>query len=231
VNGDDSSFYDFAGGNMPGTDVALADPTALTYGGYGIDDYTGVTNQQVDQGDGLNWPTMNDLLAKLGSRGGGAGGSMGPGAGFNPFQKTAGRPMFQPNQPMIAPGVSSNVGLMQTVRAILAFASSRVGSRLSLANVIGLVRFVGPAAAAIALGLTIAEIYTLLTAQTIKRGRRRRGRGITARQITTARRTIRKMTTFMSMVQGACAPVIGGARRSRGRHRAGCACAVCRRAA
>jgi len=222
MNGDE-----FFGGvaEAPWTQEVLADPTFMGDPEGGLSP----ADTMLDPGAGNDWPTMRDFTQKASGmeRGWPQGGGGGP---MTPLTRTAAPRMFQPNQPMLPPGVSSSVSLARTEQAILAFASTRIGSRLTLLNAVSLISKLGAAAAAVALGLTIAEIYTLLTAHVMKRGRRgRRGRGITGRQISNARRTIRRMTTFMGMVQGACAPV--AARGVRRRHRAGCGCAVCRRAA
>jgi hypothetical protein len=101
-----------------------------------------------------------------------------------------------------------------------------VGKRVTPQQAMALVRRVGPEAAAAALGLSAVELAQWLMQSNALRGRRRRG--VTGRQIASARSTIRRVTGFMHLVQSACGPASRGRMR---RHRAGCACVVCRRAA
>lgn len=111
-------------------------------------------------------------------------------------------------------------------RALSARVAAYVGRRVTPAQAMALVRRVGPEAAAAALGLTVVELAQWMFASGAGRARRRRG--ITARQISNARSTIRRMTGFMASVQQACSPAMRGRGRSRS-HRAGCGCVVCRR--
>ncbi|MGH2609267.1 MAG: hypothetical protein ACRDHF_09285 [Tepidiformaceae bacterium] len=112
-------------------------------------------------------------------------------------------------------------------RALAARIAAFVGRRVSPQQAMALVRRVGPEAAAAALGVTTVELATWLMQSNAMRGRRRRG--ITGRQISNARSTIRRVSGFMAQIQSACGPA--RARRRSGGHRAGCGCVVCRRAA
>jgi hypothetical protein len=111
-------------------------------------------------------------------------------------------------------------------RAVAARVAAYVGRRVTAQQAMALVRRIGPEAAAAALGLTAVELAQWLMQSNALKGRRRRG--ITGRQISNARSTIRRVTGFMAQIQSACGPATR--RRSRS-HRAGCGCVVCRRAA
>lgn len=124
---------------------------------------------------------------------------------------------------MLSPALSA---ARAVVKAIGAKIFAAVGRRVSPQQALALAKRVGIDTAALALGLSTVELAQYVLHSQAVRGRRRRG--ITGRQISNARSTIRRMTGFMAQVQQACAPAM---RRGARRHRAGCACVVCRRAA
>jgi len=74
-----------------------------------------------------------------------------------------------------------------------------------------LAREVGIPAAATALGITAVEVAQIIASDIVSKTRRR-ARGISARDIRSARRTISKMNSFQKLIQ--CAP---GARRAPAR--------------
>lgn len=127
---------------------------------------------------------------------------------------------------MLLPGIrATGVGAMAVTRGILRLISINVGRRVTARNVAALVRSVGLNAAAVALGVTAVELAQVMFAASMTKRRRR---GISHRDISRARSTIRRMTGFMAQVQQACSPAMGR-RSGRRRHAAGCACVVCRR--
>jgi len=67
-----------------------------------------------------------------------------------------------------------------------------------------LAKEVGVQGAATALGITAVEVAQLIAADIVQKGRRRRGRGISARDIRCARRTIQKINNFSKLIH--CAP-------------------------
>ena len=77
------------------------------------------------------------------------------------------------------------------IRALLARAGATLGRRVSHRTVRDLVKQVGIAAAAAALGLTAVEIAQILAAEP-----KRRRRGITARDITTTKRVLRRTASI-----------------------------------
>lgn len=115
------------------------------------------------------------------------------------------------------------------VSLILARVRSVVGRSVSLGSIMSLVTKFGAGVVTTALGITAGELMTLMLAHQSRRGKRRR-RGISSRDITRARSTIRRMSGFMARVQDACAPARGMSyRRRTRRHASGCGCVVCRR--
>lgn len=67
---------------------------------------------------------------------------------------------------------------------------------LRLPAVVALVRSVGPQAAALGLGLAVAEVANLVAAHFTQHHRRRRGRGISSRDIRCTRRTLHKIRSI-----------------------------------
>lgn len=67
-----------------------------------------------------------------------------------------------------------------------------------------LAREVGIQGAATALGISAVEVAQLIAADIVQKTRTRRGRGISARDIRTARRTIVRMNNFSKLIH--CAP-------------------------
>ncbi len=138
--------------------------------------------------------------------------------------------------PMMLPGMVGGGGLARigsgaiavgraAARALSSRIAAFVGRRVTPQQAMALVRRVGPEAAAAALGISTVELAQWLMQSGAMRGRRRRG--ISGRQISNARSTIRRVSGFMAQIQSACGPARG---RSRSRaHRAGCGCVICRR--
>ena len=102
-------------------------------------------------------------------------------------------------------------GAAALVRGILARASAFIGTRISSARVLALVRDVGLVSAAAALGLTAVEVAQIIAAKP-----RRRRRGITARDISTTKRVIRTTHRIQHDLSHLAAPV----RRRHHHHRA-----------
>ena len=92
-------------------------------------------------------------------------------------------------------------GARSLIAALLARASAAVGTRITRNRALSLVRDLGLAAAAAALGLTAIEI-----AQIIASSPRRRRRGITAAQIATTKATIRRMDSLNRQIAAVCPP-------------------------
>jgi hypothetical protein len=152
---------------------------------------------------------------------------------FSPYISPASlMPAMGSAVPAIRGAVGAGVGAgavaiaRQAARAVAARVAAFVGKRVTAQQAMALVRRVGPEAAAAALGLSAVELAQWLMQSNALRGRRRRG--ITGRQISNARSTIRRVTGFMAQINQACGPARS---RRRGGHRAGCGCIVCRRAA
>lgn len=80
-----------------------------------------------------------------------------------------------------------------------------VGRRMTRANAVRLARMVGPHAAAAALGIGVVELAQMMVGDA---ARRRRGRGITAAQMKTTRRTIRAVERLHDQIVDACRDAI-----------------------
>ena len=92
-------------------------------------------------------------------------------------------------------------GARAMIQSLLAVAGASLGKRVTASSVLSLTRELGLVAAAAALGLTAVEV-----AQIIATKPRRRRRGITAAQIATTRRTIRKVTSIQRALAEVCPP-------------------------
>lgn len=92
-------------------------------------------------------------------------------------------------------------GVRTMIQGLLSLATATLGKRVTAASVLSLTRELGIVAAAAALGLTAVEV-----AQIIATKPRRRRRGITAAQIATTRRTIRKVTSIQRALAEVCPP-------------------------
>ena len=95
--------------------------------------------------------------------------------------------------PMVTGGalVPLATGARGLIAALLAKAGLTLGKRVTANGVLALVREIGLAAAAAALGLELVEIAQIIAAKP-----RRRRRGITAAQLATIRKTLRKVATI-----------------------------------
>ena len=89
----------------------------------------------------------------------------------------------------------------QLITGLLSVAGATLGRRVTANSVLSLVRELGIVAAAAALGLTAVEVAQIIAARP-----RRRRRGITAAQIATTRRTIRKVTSIQRALAEVCPP-------------------------
>jgi len=92
-------------------------------------------------------------------------------------------------------------GARGIIAALLGRASATIGTRISAARVLSLVRDLGLAAAAAALGLTAVEVAQIIAAKP-----RRRRRGITASQLATTKATIRRVTSINRAIAEVCPP-------------------------
>lgn len=173
-------------------------------------------------------PAISSLASSLaGSLIGGPATTVGSG-----FQSSFPADVQLAAMPRMLPGTTTTIPAVRAsgvVGAILGRIRQVTGRYVSLGGVMSLVGKFGAGLVTTALGITAGELMTLMLAHQSKRGRRRR-RGISSRDITRARSTIRRMSNFMARVQDACSPVRGTYRRRRGRsHATGCGCVVCRR--
>jgi len=113
------------------------------------------------------------------------------------------------------------------VAPILARISIRIGRRVGLGSALAILRKYGLAAGGTLLGIQTIDALRLWLAGTQKK---RRTRGIPARDVKTVRKAVRivmrakRIASTFPSVSGA------GPRRAR-RHRAGCGCVVCKRVA
>jgi hypothetical protein len=105
-------------------------------------------------------------------------------------------------------------GAAALVRMLLARASAFVGARVSRSAAMSLIRKWGPTAAASALGWSAAEVLQFWFATGGGRGGRRRGRGLTYRQIQTANRVARTLHSMTARFRQACSSVGYTRRRS-----------------
>jgi len=230
-------YDDFSFG--PASDITVADPTyyddpAFTTG-------TDIPATLPAPSNDINWPDISELFGgsrspSMAGAGAGFGGQLGsaarraaqtvPASFQGPMTTTAAArgPLMLPP----GPGGAAS-GAAAAVRGLLMQASRNIGGRVTLANVVALAKKVGVGAAGVALGLAFDAIMWLISYHTVKTSRRRRGRGVTSRQIRTARSTIRRMESFHRLVVQACAPTRGSYRRRTRGHAAGCGCVVCRR--
>lgn len=87
------------------------------------------------------------------------------------------------------------------IQGLLSLATATIGKRVTSASVLSLVRELGLVSAAAALGLSAVEVAQIIAAKP-----RRRRRGITAAQIATTRRTIRKVTSIQRALAEVCPP-------------------------
>mgnify|MGYP000211720625 CR=1 FL=1 len=127
-------------------------------------------------------------------------------AGSFSFGSQAG-PTVQPAGTALIPFVGAARGL---VAVLLGRASAFIGTRISSARVLTLVRDLGLAAAAAALGLTAVEVAQIIAAKP-----RRRRRGITAAQLATTKATIRRVHSINHAIASVSPPA---ARRRVHRH-------------
>ena len=105
--------------------------------------------------------------------------------------------------PTATPVIGSAVAIAgrTVIQGLLSMAGATLGKRVTASSVLSLTRELGLVAAASALGLTTVEV-----AQIIATKPRRRRRGITAAQIATTRRTIRKVTSIQRALAEVCPP-------------------------
>ena len=105
--------------------------------------------------------------------------------------------------PSATPVVGSAIAVAgrTLVAGLLSMAGVTLGRRVTASSVLALVRELGLVAAAGALGLTAVEVAQIIAARP-----RRRRRGITAAQIATTRRTIRKVTSIQRALAEVCPP-------------------------
>lgn len=91
------------------------------------------------------------------------------------------------------------------------------GSKLlRLPAIANLMKYAGPAGTAAALGLTVVEVAQLVAAHFQQtHSRRKRGRGITGRDVRTTRRTIHKIRSIEHSLSGVCRPRAPSRARAR----------------
>lgn len=111
---------------------------------------------------------------------------------------------------VLVPFVAGARGLLA---ALLGRASVNLGSRISSARVLSLVRDLGLAAAAAALGLTAIEVAQIIAAKP-----KRRRRGITASQLATTKATIRRVHSINDAIASVCPPARRRVHRHHPRH-------------
>jgi histone H3/H4 len=137
-----------------------------------------------------------------------------PGAGDSGMTQTAG------TLPSLVRGAAAAGRWLISARGIASTASGRLlgvmrGTTLFRTRQISrLAKEVGIQSAATALGITAVEVAQLIASDIVQRTRHRRGRGISARDIRSARRTITKMNNFAKLIH--CAPRAPARRRSAG---------------
>lgn len=119
-------------------------------------------------------------------------------------------PTVQPAGTALIPFVAGARGL---IAALLGRASASVGARITSARVLSLVRDLGLAAAAAALGLTAIEVAQIIAAKP-----RRRRRGITASQLSTTKATIRRVHSINDAIASVCPPARRRVHRHHPRH-------------
>lgn len=110
------------------------------------------------------------------------------------------------------------------IRAILARIAAYIGQKITSRQVVNVLKYMGVTAAATALGVGVEDLLKVWLFHT---QRRRRGRGISARDIRGTKRTLRKLEGLacaFTSTSGALRPYA-----RRGKHKAGCTCAVCAR--
>lgn len=110
----------------------------------------------------------------------------------------------------LVPFVAGARGL---IAVLLGRASASIGSRITSARVLSLVRDLGLAAAAAALGLTAIEVAQILAAKP-----KRRRRGITASQLATTKATIRRVHSINDAIASVCPPARRRVHRHHPRH-------------
>lgn len=128
-----------------------------------------------------------------------------------PFGSQAGPTVFQPAAAgALVPFVAGARGI---IAALLGRASATIGTRISAARVLSLVRDLGIAAAAAALGLTALEVAQIIAAKP-----KRRRRGITASQLATTKATIRRVHSINDAIASVCPPARRRVHRHHPRH-------------
>ncbi len=136
-----------------------------------------------------------------------------------------------PGQMITGPGmVASPGGMMvitaaERVKAIAAKIFVFIGRRISPRVAWVLVRRIGPAAAAVALGILVSELFEYIISGRGGAATVRRGRGISARDFRRTRSTLRKIET-LACALGTTQAAAGVFRRRA--HRAGCPCPRCK---
>ncbi len=111
----------------------------------------------------------------------------------------------------IVPFIAGGAGAL--IRALLARASAFIGNRVSRDRVLSLVRDLGLAATAAALGLSVVEVAQIIAARP-----RRRRRGITASQLATTKATIRRVHSINDAIASVCPPARRRVHRHHPRH-------------
>lgn len=90
------------------------------------------------------------------------------------------------------------------------------GSKLFRSKeVMSMAKLIGIEATAVALGISAVEVAQLIAAQLTQTAGRRRGRGISARDVKVTRRTIGKIRSIERTLSDVCGPRTSRARKSR----------------
>lgn len=137
----------------------------------------------------------------------GAGPPTPPGGGAGTSAAVSGAPGSASDWGMMTVGASSSWGSpaskwLISAKGIVTTIAGRIlgvmqGAKLlRLPAIVSLVRSVGPQAAALGLGLAVAEVANLVAAHFTQHHRRRRGRGISSRDIRCTRRTLHKIRSI-----------------------------------
>lgn len=142
--------------------------------------------------------------------------SVGPRVPIDPFgpfpDPVTGRTVGAQQTALVAPMLGGLRAARQGISALLSLAGAKIGRRITRSNAVGLVKRIGLEAAAIALGLSIAEMATVVASAPT-----RRARGISASDVKRTKRTLRKINSIACQLKD-----VVGSRSTFGRKKAVC---------
>ena len=138
---------------------------------------------------------------------------LGPIDPFGPFTETVQAGSGVQQVALIRPGMMGGMAAARgAIAAMLKLASAKIGRRITRSSVVSLVKRIGLQAAALALGLSVAEMASIVASAPA-----RRARGISASDVKRTKRTLRKINSIACQLKDTI-----GTRATFGRKKAVC---------